>query len=903
MGASRKLQGEIDRVLKKVQEGVDVFDSIWNKVYDTDNANQKEKFEADLKKEIKKLQRYRDQIKTWIQSSEIKDKKVSASYEQALMDARKQIEREMERFKICEKETKTKAFSKEGLGQQPKTDPKEKAKSEARDWLNNVVGELESQIDNFEAEIEGLSVRKGKTRPPRLTHLEASISRHKAHIMKLELILRLLDNDELSPEQVNDVKDFLDDYVERNQEDFDEFSDVDELYSSLPLDKVESLEDLVIIGPALVKGVGTTTPALGIKTSSALSPTQQPVTVTPFQQGAPIQEQVEETASQDNNSDTIARTPQPKNSTIVSSAPSTPAENHATPVAVNASTHNLSVAPTASTILSGSSSVRVALENAGSALSSSPLNISNSSKEEDTTSFPGRKSSPALAETGLRGIGRGGLTSQPSTTIPLPSGIANPSNGGLSAASSASEMIKRNIAGPDERLGGSGVVQPLVSPLSNRMILPQAAKANDGTGPADGGNIGEGGVMSGRVFSPSAVPGMQWMPGSPFQNQSEVGQFRGRTEIAPDQREKFLQRLQQVQQQGPSNILGMAPLGGGQNPKQFSAQQQNPLLQQFNSQSLSVSPQAGLGLGVQASGLTTSASTSQQQPTAIHQQSAQQALISTGTKEAGEVGHAKIEDMQQQQNLSDDSTTEPASSTGFGKNLINDDDLKASIAPDAPAGVSGSSTEPAQVPRDIDLSPGQPLQSNQPSGSLGVIGRRSVSDLGTIGDNLGGSSANSGGMRDQSYSMQMLEAAYYKLPHPKDSERAKSYIPRHPAVTPPSYPQGQAPIVNNPAFWERLGADNYGTDTLFFAFYYQQNTYQQYLAAKELKKQSWRYHRKYSTWFQRHEEPKVTTDEYEQGSYIYFDFHTSDEMQRGWCQRIKPDFMFEYNYLEDELIV
>ena len=122
MGASRKLQGEIDRVLKKVQEGVDVFDSIWNKVppwfraalflltkrkvnaflwtilawprilvwsqnrgmriwwqvYDTENANQKEKFEADLKKEIKKLQRYRDQIKTWIQSSEIKDKKVTS---------------------------------------------------------------------------------------------------------------------------------------------------------------------------------------------------------------------------------------------------------------------------------------------------------------------------------------------------------------------------------------------------------------------------------------------------------------------------------------------------------------------------------------------------------------------------------------------------------------------------------------------------------------------------------------------------------------------------------------------------------------------------------------------------------------------------------------------------------
>ena len=52
------------------------YDAILLQVYDTDNANQKEKFEADLKKEIKKLQRYRDQIKTWIQSSEIKDKKV-----------------------------------------------------------------------------------------------------------------------------------------------------------------------------------------------------------------------------------------------------------------------------------------------------------------------------------------------------------------------------------------------------------------------------------------------------------------------------------------------------------------------------------------------------------------------------------------------------------------------------------------------------------------------------------------------------------------------------------------------------------------------------------------------------------------------------------------------------------
>ncbi|XVE89803.1 hypothetical protein DITRI_Ditri20bG0024100 [Diplodiscus trichospermus] len=873
MGASRKLQGEIDRVLKKVQEGVDVFDSIWNKVYDTDNANQKEKFEADLKKEIKKLQRYRDQIKTWIQSSEIKDKKVSASYEQALVDARKQIEREMERFKICEKETKTKAFSKEGLGQQPKTDPKEKAKSETRDWLNNLVGELESQIDSFEAEIEGLFVKKGKTRPPRLTHLETSVTRHKAHIMKLELILRLLDNDELSPEQVNDVKDFLDDYVERNQEDFDEFSDVDELYSSLPLDKVESLEDLVAIGP-LAK------------------------------QGSSSQEHTEDIASQDSNSD-IARTPPSKSSAINSSAAATPTGSHATPAPVNLPPHCLSGASTPVVLLPASNSARGILENTGNTNPSSPVNLPNATKEDDITSFPGRRPSPSLADTGVRGTGgRGGQSNQPSSSILLLSGSVASGNGALGVLPSVSDMAKRNILGADERLGNSSMGQSLVSPRSNRMILPQASKANDGSASVDCSNPSESAGLSGRAFSPSMVSGIQWRPGSSFQNQNELGQFRGRTEIAPDIREKFLQRLQQVQQQGHSNPLSMPPLATG-NHNQFSAQQQNPILQQFNSQSSSLSMPPSPGLGGQAPGLNgvTSASL-QQQTNSIHQQSSQQQALATTVPKDADVGNAKVEE-RQSQNLADDTSSEAVPTSGLAKNLMNEDDLKAPYSVDSPAAVSGSLSEPARVIRDSDLSPGQPLQPNQSSSGLGVIGRRSVSDLGAIGDNLSGST-NTGGIHDQMYNLQMLEAAYYKIPQPKDSERARSYTPKHPAATPASYPQVQAPIVNNPAFWERLSIDGYGTgtDTLFFAFYYQQNTYQQYLASKELKKQSWRYHRKYNTWFQRHEEPKIATDEFEQGTYVYFDFHVAnDDHQHGWCQRIKTEFTFEYNYLEDELMI
>lgn len=77
--------GEIDRCLKKVTEGVETFEDIWQKVHNATNSNQKEKYEADLKKEIKKLQRLRDQIKSWIASGEIKDKSL-------LMENRKLIE-------------------------------------------------------------------------------------------------------------------------------------------------------------------------------------------------------------------------------------------------------------------------------------------------------------------------------------------------------------------------------------------------------------------------------------------------------------------------------------------------------------------------------------------------------------------------------------------------------------------------------------------------------------------------------------------------------------------------------------------------------------------------------------------------------------------------------------------
>jgi CCR4-NOT transcription complex subunit 3 len=97
-------------------------------------------------------------------------------------------------------------------------------------------------------------------------------------------------------------------------------------------------------------------------------------------------------------------------------------------------------------------------------------------------------------------------------------------------------------------------------------------------------------------------------------------------------------------------------------------------------------------------------------------------------------------------------------------------------------------------------------------------------------------------------------------------------------------------LFDNPQVFDKLDMD-----TLFFIFYFQTGTFQQFLAARELKKQGWRFHKKYLTWFQRHEEPIDTGHLSERGTYVYFDYET------GWCQRIKQDFTFEYFFLEDEV--
>ncbi|KAH9878217.1 hypothetical protein J1614_003434 [Plenodomus biglobosus] len=235
--AARKLQQEIDKCFKKVAEGVATFESIYEKIMQTGNPSQKEKLEDQLKKEIKKLQRSRDQIKTWAAMGEIKDKK-------PLLDHRKLIET-MERFKAVEKEMKTKAYSKEGLQLASKIDPKDREKMELVEFLVAMNEELERQIEMIEAETETIqaNMKKGKkadnSKAERIAALEEATERHKWHQGKLDLLQRALENGNVETEQVKEIEESIKYYVESNQD--ADFMDDDTIYDDFNLQEEEAI--------------------------------------------------------------------------------------------------------------------------------------------------------------------------------------------------------------------------------------------------------------------------------------------------------------------------------------------------------------------------------------------------------------------------------------------------------------------------------------------------------------------------------------------------------------------------------------------------------------------------------------------------------------------------------------
>lgn len=717
MADKRRLQGEIDRCLKKVDEGVEIFEDIWKKVQTATNSNQKEKYETDLKKEIKKLQRLRDQIKTWVANSDIKDK-------QSLVDHRKLIETQMERFKVLERETKTKAYSKDGLGAAAKMDPLMKEKSEITNWLSNQIESLKIQLDQFESELESMECTSKKKKMdkesgPRVDELKQCRERHKFHIKHLEMAMRAVDNDALAVEQIKNIKDDIEYYVESNQD--PDFEENEFLYEDLDLEDLASAQTL-----------GTS----------------------PF--------------DADDHEKLDSNTPASTNSSSPSPSPSINT-NHSTFVFLSPKEKVDDKERKRHKSLSEEKKVH----------SSTPL----LSKSLSTPSKPSSQSNSASSQNSESNSVNS--NHHPSTTTTPP----------LTAYAAAAGSQQNSTADPKPQVNS---VDHVAANSINSSSVPVSSSANSNSVSL---------TSSGNPSVPSAPSPLMNAVGVPVSIGSSSSSTSGINSI-------------QINSSRPDGSVVMnGPLSAGSH---FILKSQESL---SSLQSIAQQAVASAGLETRvtspsqrldSAGVFSSSSQAPPQPTAPSPDDPATVVSSVLTSQVLSVAQVASSLQTSQQNAAPQTTS-------------------------------------------IQLNP--------------LLG---VAPLGPVPFT-----------KENIYQLTMIEAAFHHLPHPSDSERIRLYLPRNPCPTPSFYQQVPPPHADSLDFFSRLS-----TETLFFIFYYMEGTKAQYLAAKALKKQSWRFHTKYMMWFQRHEEPKSITEDYEQGTYIYFDYEK-------WGQRKKEGFTFEYRYLED----
>uniref|UniRef100_A0A673VXF4 CCR4-NOT transcription complex subunit 3 n=1 Tax=Salmo trutta TaxID=8032 RepID=A0A673VXF4_SALTR len=741
MADKRKLQGEIDRCLKKVAEGVEQFEDIWQKLHNAANANQKEKYEADLKKEIKKLQRLRDQIKTWVASNEIKDKR-------QLVENRKVIETQMERFKVVERETKTKAYSKEGLGLALKVDPAQREKEETGNWLTNTIDTLNMQVDQFESEVESLFIqtrkKKGeKEKQDRIEELKRFIERHRYHIRMLETILRMLDNDSVQVDSIQKIKDDVEYYMESSQD--PDFEENEFIYDDLDLEDIPAA--LVATSPT---GMGNIEDEMFLHSSSTPTSTTSSSPIPP----SPA------TCTAENSEDDKKR-----GRSTDSDVSQSPAKNG-----------------TSSLLLSFSSSANSGSSSSSSSLVSMAAVVGGNPGIPTSNSLIGSFSS-AVANS-MSGLGLTGMSASLNTMAGL-----------LSGSTHAPYAQAAALGG----LGLSTTTQSSVSVESSSIPTScSSGVTTNGAGTGLGllGSSPAHSSLTGGILG--LVPGQSVIPGPPQIPLSPVGA-------------------------APGGAVGM--MGGNGGSMGFYL---CPLL----SQTL---PHPTLSLSVPSispfPSLPPSSLSQAPEPLSSLKAMAERAALGSGLD--GEIPNLHLTDRGQNQLT----VTQP---------------IPSCLSSDIFSGSSPSLSE-VSIPPSLGVCP---------------LGPTPLS-------------------KDQVYQQTMQESAWTHMPHPSDSERIRQYLMRNPCPTLPFHHQMPPHHSDSIEFYQRLS-----TETLFFIFYYLEGTKAQYLSAKALKKQSWRFHTKYMMWFQRHEEPKTITDEFEQGTYIYFDYEK-------WGQRKKEGFTFEYRYLED----
>ncbi|KMY91636.1 CCR4-NOT transcription complex subunit 3 isoform X3 [Drosophila simulans] len=842
MAATRKLQGEIDRCLKKVAEGVETFEDIWKKVHNATNTNQKqkhlqEKYEADLKKEIKKLQRLRDQIKSWIASAEIKDKS-------SLLENRRLIETQMERFKVVERETKTKAYSKEGLGAAQKMDPAQRIKDDARNWLTSSISSLQIQIDQYESEIESLLAGKKKRldrdKQERMDDLRGKLDRHKFHITKLETLLRLLDNDGVEAEQVNKIKDDVEYYIDSSQEpDFEE--------NEFIYDDIIGLDEVELSGTATTDSNNSNeTSGSPSSVTSGGSPSQSPVTV----------QQILNTSSQG-----AASSGSSAASAALFQQQLTAAQSNGNNVGYASDTSAASSSATTSTDPAGGT---VAVNCVGGL-----ADKRNKSSESNTLKLKQPQPHQLIKPTPVRATAKLPLSSETQvnkivSSTPSKNQQQLPTAASIVATSAMQSQSSISGSGSCSSTGGTGASQS-ASSGNNPAVQPNApTPGQSATGIAAA--AASTNVVSATIVSSANVQGQSVIQPTPTIAFAAVAKHNT----------SLLENGPVLQQQLAVTPTVAAIVGAGTQAQQkhvppLSNLQTNsphiqnglPVSDSNNDNSCNVVDTISLKTMAQDA-INRSAidpnSLNQQQTSSIdlRQPQSQKSLLQHFNSETNTNQQQQLTSQQQQQlqNNSLAATTGSNNGPSTGSGLMN-------VANATGQPISGNAKTHTCQPQQMATT-----EAHIPT----LLG---VTPLGPTPL-----------QKEHQMQFQMMEAAYYHLPQPMDTEKLQTYFHRAPVLTPSHYPQ--MPIYDTVEFYQRLS-----TETLFFVFYYMEGSKAQYLAAKALKKQSWRFHTKYMMWFQRHEEPKIINDDYEQGTYIYFDYEK-------WSQRKKEGFTFEYKYLEDK---
>ncbi|EJT97740.1 hypothetical protein DACRYDRAFT_25076 [Dacryopinax primogenitus] len=708
------------------------------------SQTQKEKLEGELKQHIKKLQRLRDQIKTWLASNEIKDKS-------ALLENRKLIETQMERFKACEKEMKTKAFSKEGLSAAQKLDPREKEKLEASQWLSAMVEDLQRQIEQTEAEIEALSggAKKKKTGgDDRQKELDDLNTRRQWHLGRMEIVLRLLENGTLPADKVQALKEDISYFVQSNTE--EDFEEDDGIYDDLNLHEEE---EKLGMGQDDLQSSHDTESMAEEPTAAQRTPIRD--------NGMPRKSTVDEESSTGSNKKEES-SPTAKKSILLrrmtlekSEAPKLPPAPNFTAQPMSAAVKSgVPIATAPKPAIPPLPPIRYSAAVAASVPPATPASTAPSVSSAVPPAASVASKAPEPSE-----------TSEPSPALPPSPSLTQPSLSAPSPVPSSIPPSQLSRATPPPMSTASY----LSSPVSMQIGMSPVQQLRDVDGATDS-------PSSALSQVPSAAPAPAQVNGP-----SPLSATNGTSAAQPSL--------------PTSNAAVASPAPPSYVPPQLPL----PIPSDRSSpRPPSVQPQFGAS-------------------TKMNETAARQAPVSRPTSAAA-----------------------------------------PQQAPPARTTSAASSRYPA-----------------------------SLSDLVSSFEAAKGKSLRR--MANPEQITRVLDHGFASMPQPKDSERPSYYKPRNTFRTPEYYPQNPPPVLSEPRIYS--SAD---VETLFFAFYYKPGTYQQYLAAQELKRQSWRFHKQYLTWFQRHQEPQAITDEYEQGVYVYFDWENS------WCQRKKSDFRFEYRYLSDD---